>query len=143
MQEEQPSQPTTLTNEKPKRRLSVSYSDATNSKKRKAEATPDVSEDSDASQSEEDLSSMDGMTKCTDNNCGICYRTERWQERDHMIPVHFHKIRTMEDGWTIMNYLPEILIPYHSMIPFMITERSKNVTYHISSFDTHISVYHN
>lgn len=133
MQEEQQ-----LSETKPKRRLSVSHTDDSKTKKRKAETTPDVSEDESASESEEDLNSMDGM--CRDNNCMICYRTERL-ERDHMIPVNFHKVR-LGPGWTIMNYLPELLIPYHSMMPFMITERQKNITYHISSFDTHISVYH-
>lgn len=128
-----------LPESKPKRRLSVSKTNESFSKKRKAEDSPNVSEDTSGSESEEDLNSMDGM--CRDNNCMICYKTGR-SERDHMIPVNFHKVRTMESGWTIMNYLPEIIIPFHSRYAFMCTERARNITYHISEFTDHISVYH-
>lgn len=54
MQEEQ------QVSSQPKRRLSVSNSDAL-SKKRKAEVTPDVSSSSSSESTEEDLTTMDGM----------------------------------------------------------------------------------
>lgn len=140
--------PNCSTEEKPKlkRRLSVSYSEPTdksttvNSNKRKRAEDDMDQEDSTSDSDTEDLTSADGM--CKDNNCMICYNTERWEQRDHMIEVYFHKARAMQDGWTIMHYLPDILIPYGSIDAFIRTERSTNKTMHISLFTNHISVYH-